>query len=165
MAASTLERLFVAGGLLPIHPPVLLDPKDMPIALGRRCCSSGSSYGPLARRNDESGAWVSGHNGVENGSPITSAIGHERGRRLVQLLQQGLDMRGIVDVLVGQIKCHDLAGAGVNANMKLSPSAAMGRPVLFKQPFAGAAQFQSSAIDDQVKIAGLVSQGHLNRQS
>jgi len=55
--------------------------------------------------------------------------------------------------------------AGVNANMKLSPSAAFGRPVLFKQPFASAVQFQSSAIDDQVKIAGLVSPGHLNRQS
>src|SRR5258708_15658232 len=37
--------------------------------------------------------------------------------------------------------------------------------LLFKQPFASAAQFQSSAIDDQVKIAGLVSPEHLNRKS
>ena len=33
------------------------------------------------------------------------------------------------------------------------------------QPFASAAQFQSSAIDYQVKIAGLVCSGQLNRQS
>src|SRR5271165_6361471 len=110
------------------------------------CCSRNR---PLAWRNDESGAWVSGQNRVENGSPIISAIGHKRGRRLVQFLQQRLDMRGVIDVFGGQIKCNDLPGAGVNANMKLSPSAAFGRAVLFKQLFASAAQFQSSAIDDQ----------------
>ena len=31
------------------------------------------SYGPVAGRNDESNAWVSGQNGVENGSPTISA--------------------------------------------------------------------------------------------
>ena len=48
--------------------------------------------------------------------------------RLRQLLQQSLDMRGVIDVLVGQVKCNDLPAVGDNANMKLSPSAAFGRP-------------------------------------
>ena len=56
-------------------------------------------------------------------------------------------MRGVIDILVAQVKGNDLPAVGVNANVKLSPSAAFGRPVLFKQPFASAAQFQSSAID------------------
>ena len=111
------------------------------------------------------GAWVSGQNGVENGSSIISAIGHERGRRRVQLRQQSLNMRGVIDVFVGQIKRHDIPAAGVNADMKLLPGAAFGRPVLFKQPFASAAQFQSGAVDDQLKIAGLVSPGRFRRQS
>jgi hypothetical protein len=68
-------------------------------------------------------------------------------------------MRGVIDVFVGQIKCNDLPAASVNANMNFSPSATFGRPVVLKQPFASAAQFQSRAIDDQVKIAGLVSPG------
>ena len=43
---------------------------------------------------------------------------------LVQLLQQGLDMRGIIDVFVGQISHNDLSSAGVNANRQFAPSAA-----------------------------------------
>jgi hypothetical protein len=75
-------------------------------------------------------------------------------------------MRGVIDVFVGQIKRHDIPAAGVNADMKLLPGAAFfGRPVLFKQPFASAAQFQSGAVDDQLKIAGLVSPGRFRRQS
>ncbi len=74
-------------------------------------------------------------------------------------------MQGVIDVIVGQIKRHDIPAAGVNADMKLSPGAAFDRPVLFKQPFASAAQFQSGAVDDQVKIAGLVSPGRFHRQS
>jgi hypothetical protein len=49
---------------------MLFDPKDMPVALGRRCCGSWSRHGPLAWRNDETGARVSGENGVENSAPI-----------------------------------------------------------------------------------------------
>src|SRR5271166_4712366 len=82
-----LRAHVIAGGLLPIHAPMLFDPKDMPVALGRRCCGSWSRHGPLAWRNDETGARVSGENGVENSAPIIGAIGHKRARGFDQLLQ------------------------------------------------------------------------------
>ena len=72
-----LRAHVIAGGLLPIHAPMLFDPNDMPVALGRRCCGSWSRHGPLAWRNDETGARVSGENGVENSAPIIGAIGHK----------------------------------------------------------------------------------------
>src|SRR5271166_2427072 len=72
-----LRAHVIAGGLLPIHAPMLFDRKDMPVALGRRCCGSWSRHGPLAWRNDETGARVSGENGVENSAPIIGAIGHK----------------------------------------------------------------------------------------
>jgi hypothetical protein len=50
-------------------------------------------------------------------------------------------MQGVIDILVAQVKGDNLPAVGVNANVKLSPSAAFGRPVLFKQPFASATQF------------------------
>jgi hypothetical protein len=59
-------------------------------------------------------------------------------------------MRSVVDVFVGQIKCDDLAAAGVNANMQFAPGAALRGSMLFKQPFARAAQLLPSAVDDQV---------------
>jgi hypothetical protein len=39
-------------------------------------------------------------------------------------------MRGVIDVLVGQIKGDDLVAVGVNADMKFTPGAAFRRSVL-----------------------------------
>ena len=58
----------------------------------------------------------------------------------------------VIDTLIGQIKGDDLTIAGVNADVKLSPGAALHRPVLFKQPFFRATQLQVCAVDDQVKF-------------
>jgi hypothetical protein len=66
---------------------------------------------------------------------------------------KGHDMRGAIDVLVGQIKSDDLAAAGVKGNMKLAPGAAFHGSLLFKQPFARSAQLQPRAVDDQVRAA------------
>ena len=62
-------------------------------------------------------------------------------------------MRSVVNILVGQIGRDDFTAVGVNANVQFAPGAALCRAVLFKQPFPRAAQFQSRAIDDEVKRA------------
>jgi len=82
-----------------------------------------------------------------------------------QLIQQGLDMRGVIDVLVGQIKCDDRAAVGVNAKVQLAPGAAFRSSMFFKQPFARSAQLQPRAVGDQVKAARFRSPVGLNRQS
>src|ERR1039457_512051 len=74
-------------------------------------------------------------------------------------------MEGVVNILVRQVKGDDLAVAGVNANVQLAPSAALCRAMFFKQPFAGPAQFQSRAVDDQVKFARSNPREVANRQS
>ena len=74
-------------------------------------------------------------------------------------------MRRIIDILVNQIKYDDLGAVGVNANMKLSPSARFGRAVPFKQPFILSYQPLSGAVDDQVKPAHSSSPVGLNRHS
>ena len=82
-----------------------------------------------------------------------------------QLSQQGFYMRGVIDILAGQIKGDHLTVVGVNADVKLSPGAALYSPVLFKQPFARAAQLQASAVDDEMKLASVRSLAVLSRQS
>jgi hypothetical protein len=74
-------------------------------------------------------------------------------------------MQSVVDVLVGQIKRADFAAVGVNANVQLAPGAALCRAMFFKQPFTGAAQFQSGATDNQVKFARSNPRWIANRQS
>ena len=49
-------------------------------------------------------------------------------------------MQCVVDVLVGQIKRDDFAAVGVDANVEFAPGTALRGPMLFKQPFARAAQ-------------------------
>lgn len=90
--------------------------------------------------------------GGDGDEAVIGAITHERSWGVAQLIQQGFYMRGVIVTLIGQIKGDDLTIAGVNADVKLSPGAALHRPVPFKQPFARATQLQACAVDDQVKL-------------
>ena len=74
-------------------------------------------------------------------------------------------MQSVVDVLVGQIKRDDFAAVGVDANMEFAPGTPLRGPMLFKQPFARAAQLQPRAIDNQVQFAGSISLVGMNRQT
>ena len=74
-------------------------------------------------------------------------------------------MQSVVDVLVGQIKRHDFAAVGVDANVEFAPGTALRGPMLFKQPFARAAQLQPRDIDNQVQFAGSNSPVAANRQN
>ena len=74
-------------------------------------------------------------------------------------------MQSVVDVLVGQIKRDDFAAVGVDANVEFAPGTALRGSMLFKQPFARAAQLQPRAIDNQVQFAGSNSPVTMNRQT
>ena len=53
---------------------------------------------------------------------VIGAVAHRW--RIVQLLQQWLDMRCVIDFLVRQIESDDLVTVGVDADMKLAPGRA-----------------------------------------
>ena len=74
-------------------------------------------------------------------------------------------MRGVIDVFVGQIKRDDLAAVCVKTNMQFAPGAAFRSSVFFEQPFAGSAQFQPRAVNDQVQVARSNPRPFGNRQS
>ena len=80
------------------------------------------------------------------------AVAHERRWRIVQLLQQWLDMRCVIDFLVRQIESDDLVTVGVDADMKLAPGSAFRSLVFFEQPFAHSTKLQSRAVDDQMQL-------------
>ena len=142
----------VAGCFLPIHTPMFIDRTKVRIPLGRNGRCGWSQHGSLAWRNDESDVRISDENGVENMGSVVCSVAHERSWRIVQLLQQWLDMRSVVDFLVGQVKGDDLTIVRVDADMKFAPGSALRSSVLFKQPFARAAQLQPRAVDDQMQL-------------
>ena len=61
-------------------------------------------------------------------------------------------MGDIVDILVRQVKGDDLTIVRVDADMKFAPGSALRSSVLFKQPFARAAQLQLGAVDNQMRL-------------
>ena len=76
----------------------------------------------------------------------------------------GLDMRRIIDIFVGQIKSDDLVTVGVDADMQLAPGSAFRSSMFFEKPFAGAAKFQPRAIDDQMQFTCSANWAALNGQ-
>ena len=96
---------------------------------------------------------------------IVDAVGGEGSGGIGDLAQQCASHRGIIDILPGHRDGDDLAAIGIDADMQLAPRPAAGRAVLFDQPFAGAAQLQTSAIHEQMQWAGTGSpeRRHLQR--
>ena len=83
---------------------------------------------------------------------VIGAVAHERRWRIVQLLQQWLDMRCVIDFLVRQIESDDLVTVRVDADTKLAPGSAFRSPAFFEQPFARFTNLQSRAVDDQMQL-------------
>ncbi len=69
---------------------------------------------------------------------IVGAVAGEGGERALDLVQQGSDLGAIIGVVGGQQRGDNPAGAGVHAEMQLSPRPAQLGAVLLMQPLAGA---------------------------
>ena len=52
---------------------------------------------------------------------IVDTVGGERAHRAVRLIEQGADLRGIVDVAGGQHRRRDPSGVSVHSEMQLAP--------------------------------------------
>ena len=86
-------------------------------------------------------------------SLIVGAITGEGGEWTCDLIEQGPDLRAIIDIAGRQFRREDLAGLGVHAEVQLAPGATCASAVLLDQPFAGPAQPQAGAVDQQVNRA------------
>src|SRR4051795_10956429 len=147
----------VARGVLPAHPALLGDELQVAVPLRRRGLGRGAGHGGRARRNDDGRARVAlGHVGVD-ALLVVRAVRREGGDRVLDLVQQGADLGGVVFVAVGQGGGHDPAGLGVHAEMELPPRPAPLGAVLLDQPLARAVELQPRAVDQQVHGAGIAA--------
>src|SRR5258708_21994632 len=63
--------------------------------------------------------------------PIVRSIAGKRRDRSGNLLQQGTDLRAVIDILVGQVGGDDLSSVGVHADVELSPGPTRPSGILF----------------------------------
>jgi hypothetical protein len=87
--------------------------------------------------------------GVHVGSVI-AAVAQEELDWLGDLVEQGLDLRSVIDVAVGQDGGDDPTGHRVKADVQFAPRTPLAGAMLLDQPFARAAQLQARTVNQQV---------------
>src|SRR5207249_78433 len=73
---------------------------------------------------------------------IIGAVAGKRRNRTRNLLQQGIDLRAVIDILAGQLGGNDLSSVGVHPDMELSPGPTHLCGVLLDQPLTGTAKLE-----------------------
>ena len=124
-----------------------------------RVAPAPSDPGPAAPRStslqdcgwrDDHGIWIALIQGGVDAGSIIAAVAQEELDRVSDLVEQGLDLGGVIDVAVGQDGSDDPAGYGVEADVQLAPGTPLAGTVLLDQPLAWAAQLQAGTVHQQV---------------
>src|ERR1700757_971234 len=82
--------------------------------------------------------------------PIIGAVAGKRRNRARNLLQQGTDLRAVIEILAGQLGGNDMSSVGIHPNRELSPAPTRPCGVLLGQPLAGTAELEPCAVHQQV---------------
>src|SRR6266705_6523831 len=122
----------------------------MPVALGRRgLCRCACHRVRTWRHNDRRIRMTLADLTVDI-VPIVRPIAGKRRYWARNLLQQGTDLRAVIDILAGQLGGNDLSSVGVHPDMKLSPAPTHLCGVLLDQPLTGTAELEPCAVHQQV---------------
>jgi hypothetical protein len=88
--------------------------------------------------------------GSVHAGSVIAAVAHEELDRLGDPVEQRPDLRGVINVAVGQDGGDNPAGHRVEADVQFAPGAPPAGAVLLDQPLARAAQLQPRTVDHQV---------------
>ena len=101
---------------------------EMLIAPRRRGLGRVARHRARARRHDDRRIGMPCSDPSIDVVPVERAVGGEGGDGTLDLVEQGTDLRAIVDVVAGQLRRNDPAGVGVRAEMQLLPGPARPGP-------------------------------------
>ena len=82
--------------------------------------------------------------------PIVRSIASKRRNRSGNLLEQGADLRAVIDILAGQLGGDDLSRVGIDADMELSPGRTRPGGMLLDEPLTGTVELEPRAVHQQV---------------
>jgi hypothetical protein len=81
---------------------------------------------------------------------IIGAVTGKRRNRTRDLLQQGTDLRAVIDILAGQLGGNDLSSVGIHPDMELSPAPTRPCGVPLDKPLTRTAKLEPCAVHPQV---------------
>src|SRR3712207_2041917 len=77
---------------------------------------------------------------------IVRSLARERSERTRDLVEQGANLRAVIDIVGRQLRRDDPARVGIHADVELSPGPAHSRAMLLCQPLAGSSELQARAV-------------------
>src|SRR5262245_8144062 len=122
----------------------------MPVALGRRGLGRCAWHRARTWRHNDRRIPMTLADLTVDIVPIIGAVTGKRCNRARNLLQQGTDLRAVIDILAGQLGGNDLSRVGVHPDMELSPGPTHLFGVLLDQPLTGTAELEPCAVHQQV---------------
>src|SRR5215831_12750334 len=135
---------------LPAHATALGDQLQMPVALGRRGLCRGTWHRARTWRHNDRRIRMTLADLTVDIVPIVRPIAGKRRNPSGNLLQQGTDLRAVIDTVAGQLGGDDLSGVGVHPDMQLSPGSTRSCGMLLDEPLTGTAELEPCAVHQQV---------------
>jgi hypothetical protein len=108
----------------------------MLVPLGRRRLGHGARHGTGPRWHDHGSIGVPPGGLTMDAVLVVGALGGERGDWARDLVEQGTNLAGVIDVVRRQLGRDDPSGVGVHTDVQLAPRPACPAPVLLNQPMA-----------------------------
>ena len=126
--------LIIAAVALPGQSPLVGDRLDVAVALGGIGVGHGAEHGIGTRWDDYHGIWIALIQGGVDAGSVIAGVAQEDLHRVSDLVEQGLDLRSVIDVAVGQEGSDDAAGHRVEADVQLAPRAPLAGAVFLHSP-------------------------------
>src|SRR3954451_18476427 len=122
----------------------------MLVALRRRRLGRFARHGARARRDDYPSLGMAFDDSAIDILAIVGSVPRERSDRTRDLVEQGANLRAVIDIVGRQLRRNDPAGVSIHADVHLPPGSAPSRAMLLDQPLPGSAELQTRAVHQQM---------------
>src|SRR5271170_7715816 len=127
---------------LPTHAAMFGNRSQMPVTRSGRILGRLARHATRTRRHNDRRIGMAGSDLVVDAALVVCTIAGQRSDGIINLVEQGTDLRAVIDIIGGQRRRDDPAGVGIDTDVQSAPRPAPARTVLLDQPFAGARQLQ-----------------------
>src|SRR5437870_13228923 len=120
----------VPRGFLPTHAAMFGNRLQMPVTRSGRRLGGLARHRIRARWHDDRGFGMTGSDRAVDAVLVVCAIGGERGDGTIDLVEQGTDLRAVIDIIGGECRGDDPTRVGIDADVQFAPRPAPARAML-----------------------------------
>src|SRR5207248_2934381 len=123
---------------LPTHAAMFGNRLQMPVTRSGRILGRLARNGTRTRWHNDRCIGMAGSDLAVDAVLVVCTIAGQRSDGSVNLVEQGTDLRAVIDIIGSQGRRDDPTGVGIDTDVQFAPRPAPARTVILDQPFAGA---------------------------